>query len=131
MIRESGEGRDHSESSTSRQPLQQSSPNTDVCTLFRYAISFIFCTANFPPKIHGPSVIQAVINQAVEVNITADHNSSNSFVFTVTNFPNVEIVANTSQFLVIRWQPTSSQRVCFHTIYHDLIIIIIIIVITM
>lgn len=74
----------------------------------------VLFAASFPPRIHGPNVINATINQTIELNITAEHNSSDYFVFTVWNFPNVEIVANTSQYLVIRWQPKSTQTVSYH-----------------
>lgn len=74
----------------------------------------VLFVASLPPRIHGPNVINATINQTIELNITAEHNSSDYFVFTVWNFPNVEIVANTSQYLVIRWQPKSTQTVSHH-----------------
>lgn len=45
------------------------------------------------------------------MNITATHNSSDSFVFSVKYFPGIEIVANNSQNLVIRWRPTTIQKV--------------------
>ena len=71
-------------------------------------------SANFPPKILGPKVINATIGQAIEVKITAEHNSSDFFVFTVNNLPDVIILANTSRYLLIRWTPTSLQKVCAH-----------------
>lgn len=76
--------------------------------------SLLFFTACFPPQIDGPQVINATVNETVEVIITATHNFSNSFVFSVKYFPNVEIVANTSQSLVIRWRPMSTQKVSRH-----------------
>jgi len=80
-----------------------------------YLISLIiFSKGNFPPKIQGPQAITATVNQTIEINITAEHNSSDYFVFTVENFLNVKIVANTSQFLVIQWHPTSTKKVSTH-----------------
>lgn len=67
--------------------------------------------ANYPPKIHGPQVINATINQAIYLNVTAEHNSSEHFVFKVNSFPGFEVIANTSQYLVIRWKPISLQKV--------------------
>ncbi|XP_078352256.1 mucin-like protein, partial [Oculina patagonica] len=67
--------------------------------------------ACFPPHIEGPQVINATINETVEVIITASHNSSNAFVFSVKYFPDIEIVANNSQKLVIRWRPITIQKV--------------------
>ena len=85
--------------------------NKNVRLLFNLYLSI---SANFPPKILGPKVINATVGQAVEVKITAEHNSSDFFVFKVNNLPDVEILANTSQYLLIRWTPTSLQKVCVH-----------------
>lgn len=65
----------------------------------------------FPPQIEGPQVINATLNETVEVNITARHNISDSFVFTVEFFPDVEVVSNTSLSLVVRWRPTSINKI--------------------
>ena len=85
--------------------------NTNVKQLSYLNVSF---SANFPPKILGPEVINATVGQAIEVKITAEHNSSDFFVFTVNNLPDVIILANTSRYLLIRWTPTSLQKVCAH-----------------
>ena len=71
-------------------------------------------SAKFPPKILGPKVINATVGQTIEVKITAEHNASDFFVFTVNNLPDVIILANTSRYLLIRWTPTSLQKVCAH-----------------
>lgn len=85
--------------------------NKNVRLLFNLCLSI---SANFPPKILGPKVINATVGQAVEVKITAEHNSSDFFVFKVNNLPDVEILANTTRYLLIRWTPTSLQKVCVH-----------------
>lgn len=91
--------------------LQRSVKTSGDVSLISLTISFHLYKATFPPHIYGPQVINATINETVEVLITASHNYSSSFVFSVKYFPNIEIVTNTSQNLVIRWRPMSTQKV--------------------
>ncbi|KAJ7375628.1 Mucin-4, partial [Desmophyllum pertusum] len=62
-----------------------------------------------PQKIHYEFGLK--LNETVEVTITTRHNSSHSSVFSVKYFPDIEIVTNNSQNLVIRWRPTSIKKV--------------------
>jgi len=71
-----------------------------------------YCTFldNFPPKITTESnVINATLNEAVELNITAVDNDT--ITFRVINKPPGSIVNQSGNVLYFKWNVTSSQKV--------------------